>query len=202
MLKRLLFAVLCVTGVARADTDTPPVVNAIAPCVDPKMDASQSAKLSYRITETGTVENIKILQSSGDPRTDERIVACVAGWTYKPATHNGVPVAFTKTTDYHGGRIQEMTGDRRAFADLERDADRRCQKLYPVNRKFMDTTHPLSLVTVTRLQSGEVQTTITGSAGERADKNAMACLKEIVKDHEDLPAVFTRTIAVDWSHRR
>ena len=202
MLKRLLFAVLCATGAARADTDTLPVVNAIPPCFHPHMDSSQSVKLSYRITETGTVENIEVVRSSGDPHVDEGVVAFVAQWTYKPATHNGVPVAFTKKTDYHGGRIEEMTGDRKAFAALERDADKRCQKLFPVNYNFMDTTHTLSLVTVARLPSGEVQTTITGSAGERADKNAMACLKTIVKEHDDLPAVFTRTIAVDWSHRR
>jgi TonB family protein len=202
MLKRLLFAVLCATGAARADTDTPPVLNAIPPCVDPRMDASQSVKLSYRITETGVVENITITQSSGDPRVDERVVACVAHWTYRPATHNGVAVAVPKIFTYHGARIEDLTGDRKAFADLERDADKRCQKLYPVKREFLDTAHTLSLVAIARLPSGEVQTTIEGSAGERADKNAMACLKDIVKNHDDLPATFKRTIAVDWSHRR
>ncbi len=202
MLKRLLFAVLCATGAARADTDTMAVVDAMPACVDPNMDVSQSVKLSYRVTATGAVEDIKVIQSSGDPRADERVVSCVAHWIYKPATHNGVPVAVTRTTDYHGARIEEMTGDRKAFAELERDADKRCQKLYPLKREFMDTAHTLSLVIITRLPSGEVQTAIAGSAGERADKNAMACLKDIVKDHENLPATFARTIAVDWSHRR
>lgn len=201
MLKRLLFAILCATGAARAE-NTPAVVSAMPSCIDPRMEASQSVKLTYRVTETGTVEDVKVVQSSGDPRVDERVVACVSGWTYKPATRDGVPVAVSRTTSYHGGRIEDMSGDRKAFADLERDADKRCQKLYPVRREFLDTSHLLSLVIVARLPSGDVQTAIAGSAGERADKNAMACLKDIVKDHEDLPASFTRTIAVDWSHRR
>jgi len=53
-----------------------------------------------------------------------------------------------------------------------------------------------------RNEAGEVQTIVSQSASERADKNAMACLKDILKDHDDLPATFSRGIAVDWSHGR
>ncbi len=152
------------------------------------------------VSETGTVSDAHVTKSSGNSRSDERLIQCVLRQTYKPATHNGVPVASPFYWEPHEAYLQELTGTPHAFAEMEHDIDHRCHKLYPVDRRFFIASNPISMVTVTRLESGEVQTAITQSAGEKADKNAIRCVQDILKDHQDLPAVFARTFTVDWFH--
>lgn len=202
MLKRVLFACLLAMGAAHAGTDTRPVLIGWHDCTMPRTGDPKKIKLAIEITETGKVQNVRVVETSGDSHVDELAANCVSGWTYKPATHDGVPVAHKMTTEYHWGRVEDLEGNAKAFAKLERDADRRCHRLYPVNASFLPPGQAVSLVSVARLPSGEVQTTIAGSAGETADKHAVDCLLDLVKDHDDLPPVFARTIAVDWSHKR
>lgn len=204
MLKRLMVACLCLTGAARADTDTPPVLTGIHECRLPRLGEVQSVKLAFLVTETGTVEDVNVVQTSGNPQGDRIAAECIAGWTYKPATHNGVPVSRAVVYTYHWGAIVDMTGDEKAFAELERDVDRRCPELYPVNRAFLATRYAVTMVTLARLPSGELQTAIVGSAGETADKQAVACVKDLVTEsgHADLPAVFSRTLTIKWSRGR
>jgi TonB family protein len=205
MLKRIALALLCATAAtsaAAADTDTKPVLAGIKECsTPPRVPDSGAVKLSFRVTETGAVEDVRVETSSGNADSDARAAKCVAGNTYHPATHNGVPVAAPMVFNYHWGRVEEMTGDKRAFAALERDADRRCHKLFPIDRRFDLPGQPITLVGIARLPSGEIQTKIIQSAGPKPDANAVKCMLEIVHDHDDLPATFVRTISIDWSHR-
>jgi TonB family protein len=201
MLKRIALALLCATGVARADTDTKPVLAGIKECAAPRTPASGAVSLVFKVTEAGTVEDVRVEKSSGDAGSDERAAKCVAGYTYHPATHNGVPVAAQTVFHYHWGYIPDMEGDAKAYAVLERDAEHRCHKLFPVDRRLDLPGQPITLVEVARLASGEVQTKIVQSAGPKADANAIKCMAEIVKDHTDLPATFARTLSIDWSHR-
>jgi TonB family protein len=203
MLNRMTLALACAivaAGAAYADTDTKPVLTGLKECDPPRVPEGGQVKLAFKVTETGAVVDVKIAVSSGDAGSDERAAKCVAKYIYTPATHNGVAVAAFTTFDYHWGRLADMTGERKAFARLERDADRRCQRLYPIDKHFDLTGQPITLVAVARLPSGEVQTKIVQSAGSKADANATKCVVHLIADHEDLPAVFTRTISVDWSH--
>ncbi len=59
-----------------------------APATRPKA----GPKLKYVITADGTVKNIEIAISSGDPSLDKAAVACATRWKYKPARLNGRPV--------------------------------------------------------------------------------------------------------------
>jgi TonB family protein len=200
MLKRVLLASVLAAGAAHAE-DTKPMLQSISECDMPYHFEPQEVKLAFTVTETGTVADIRVVQSSGNAEADERVEKCVSKYTYKPATHDGAPVAHPETFTFHSALIEDIEGERKAYALLERDADRRCHKLYPIDRNFFDSTRPISLVVVTRQTPGEVQMTVTQSAGEKADRNAIACLKELLKDHNDLPASFSRAIAIDWLHR-
>ena len=204
MLKRTLLAFALAAGAAHADTvtDTAPMLQGIHECDRPGPIDKLEVKLAFTVTETGAITDMHVVASNGSADDNARVMKCVALYTYKPATHNGVPVARSTKFIFHSAPIEEMEGDHRAFALLERDADRRCHKLYPIDRKLTYLAQPISLVVVNRSASGDVEMTISQSAGEKMDKNAMACLKDILKDHDDLPATFSRVIAVDWSHRR
>ncbi len=201
MLKRVLMLTVLAAAAAHAETVTAPMLQGIHECDRPGRGEARELKLAFTVTETGTVQDIRIVQSSGDASEDERAKQCVAQFTFKPATRDGVPVAHPWGIAFHWGHQRDAAGDHRAFSRLERDADRRCHKLYPVDATFLNQAQPISLVVITRLPSGEVQMLVTQSAGDRADKNAVACLKAILPDHEDLPASFSRGIAINWSHR-
>jgi len=202
MLKRTLLAFVLAAGAAHAEADTKPMLQGIHECDPPGLADNQEVKLAFTVTESGAITDMHVVQSSGSADADERVMKCVARYTYKPATHNGVPVAHPTDFIFHWARAADLEGVRKAFALLERDADRRCHKLYPIDRKLTALTQPISLIVVSRNEAGEVQTIVSQSASERADKNAMACLKDILRDHHDLPATFSRGIAVDWSHGR
>lgn len=207
MLKTISYALagalLVAANAAAADVDTKPQFAGLKECDAPTVPSEGHAKFEFKVTAAGTVEDMKVVQSSGNPDSDAKAAKCVAGYTFKPATHNGVPVDGVGHFSFNfGTRIADMEdGPRKAFHVLERDADRRCQKLYPINVKFDLTGQPISLVTIARLKSGEIQTKIMQSAGETADAHAVKCLTELVRGHDDLPAEFVRTISIDWSHR-
>ena len=202
MLKRALIAFVLPAGAAHADTYTAPMLQAIHECTPPGFADPQDVKLAFTVTETGAITDMHVVHSSGNADADERVMACVAQYTFKPATHNGVPVARPDDFIFHWARVADLEGDDKAFARLERDVDRRCHKLYPIDRNLYDLTQPISLVVVSRDATGEVKMAVSQSAGEKADRNAIACLKDILKDHDDLPVAFSRGVAIDWSHRR
>ncbi|MDR3526861.1 MAG: TonB family protein [Rhizomicrobium sp.] len=199
MLKRTLFACLLATGAAQA-ADTPPMLLGHHECIAPPQVGRQEAKVGFTITESGAITDMHIIESSGSADADARVMKCIEGYSYKPATHNGIAVAAPFHENYRWARLRDMEGDRHAFGEFERDIDHRCHKLYPVDRRFFVASQPLSLVNVTRLEGGEVHTSIVQSAGEKADKNAIRCIEDILKDHSDLPAVFSRSFQIDWWH--
>jgi len=206
MLKRIALALLfasavVATSAAAADVDTKPVLAGIKECDAPRTPASGAVDLIFTVTETGTVTDVRVTKSSGDEGSDARAAKCVAAYSYHPATRNGVAVAAQTVFKYHWGYIPEMEGEHKAFAVLERDADRRCHKLYPIDRRFDLPGQPITLIAVARLASGEIQTKIMQSAGPKPDAQAAKCVLEIIKDHDDLPATFVRTLSINWSHR-
>jgi len=48
--------------------------------------------LAFKITPQGSVEDITVRQSSGNPELDAAAVACASRWQYRPAMKNGAPV--------------------------------------------------------------------------------------------------------------
>jgi TonB family protein len=203
MLKRTLF--LCslaslAVGAAYADSDTKPVEIGRHECTLSHTSDPMKVDLGYTITAMGKVTDVRVLHSSGNTSADERFVDCVAGKTYTPATHNGVAVDYPTHTVIHWGRVEDLEGSQKAFAILERDADRRCHKLYPIDRRFMNPTRIISRITISRQDGGEMQFAVTQSAGEKQDSNAVRCLKEILNDHDDLPSTFARDFEVNWAH--
>ncbi len=51
--------------------------------------AEGTVKLKVLVTESGTVAEVKVVQSSGDRRLDAAAVEFVKGWRYKPAAQDG-----------------------------------------------------------------------------------------------------------------
>lgn len=207
MLKRMCLALACagvfVTGAALADTH--PKLAGIKECDNaPHSPKDGLVKLLVKVTAAGTVEDVSVAESSGDAAADQRAAKCVAAYSWTPATHNGTPVDGVVHFTYGiGAPLNEMAeGPRKAFHVLERDADRRCPKLFPIDPRVDLGNQPITLVTVARLKSGEIQTKVMQSAGEKADANAVKCVTKLVAEHDDLPAEFARTIAVNWSHRQ
>lgn len=47
--------------------------------------------LSFLVTETGTVEDVKVVDSAGEV-IDEVVVEAVEDWKYRPALIRGTPV--------------------------------------------------------------------------------------------------------------
>ena len=201
MFKRTLFACVFAAGAAHA-ADTPPMLSEMKECPQPPLVGRQEAKVAFTVTEAGAITDMHVVESSGSADADERVMKCVASYSFRPATHDGVAVAAPYHFPYHWGRLQDMEGEQHAYAELERDADHRCHKLYPLDRRFFSETQPISLVVISRQEQGDVQMAISQSAGEKADRNAIRCLQDILKAHDDLPAQFARTISINWSHRR
>jgi TonB family protein len=189
MLKYVLLASVCLMGAAWAESDTAPVLTGYKEC-------------SMRITAEGTVAGAEIVESSGDTKYDQAAVECVSRWTYKPATHDGKPVEHQVVFAF-GTHLEGSPEDHKPFNSLKRDIDRRCHKLYPVKPYDLKPGHNISLVTVARLPSGEIQAQVTQSAGERPDKQAVACVKALIADpdHADLPPTFAHTFEVRWEQR-
>lgn len=57
-----------------------------------RLHETGTAVLAFRITTSGTVRDIAIVQSTGSPRLDLASVMCATHWTYRPATVNGQKV--------------------------------------------------------------------------------------------------------------
>lgn len=203
MLKYALLAGVCLMGAASADADTVPVLNGFKECSLPRVSDAERLRYSMRITAEGKVADAKIVQSSGDAHYDEAVLACISSWTYKPATHNGQPVEYVAANRTF---VMVWENDEKAHQPIGRlkyDIDHRCHKLYPVKAYDLKPGHNIALVNVTRLPSGEVQTEVTQSAGTKADKQAVTCIKALVADpdHADLPSTFSHTFEVRWEQR-
>lgn len=199
MLKKLFLTALLLSTSAYA-ADTRPTLATIKECTPPKGSDPIAVKVGFTVQPDGKLTDMHVITSSGNTDVDEHVMKCVAGYVFKPATHDGVAVAAPDTFEFHQARLEDMTGDRYAFGKLERDADRRCHKLFPINRNFL-TGNTISLVGVHRKEGGAYQLAILQSANATLDEKAIACLNKILPDHEELPATFTRAISVDWSHR-
>lgn len=202
MLKYAFIAGACLMAAAHADADTAPVMLGHADCGLPQVTAENNVRMRVHITAEGTVDGVKVLESSGKPELDETIVKCVSSYKFQPATHNGTAVAYETTRVFH--TMREETWNKLAgFSAVEYDLNKRCHKLYPVKAVDLPPGRTSSMVTVSRDQAGEVRVEVTGTAGAIANKQAVACVKDILKDsaHADLPASFTRTFEVRWSPR-
>lgn len=55
-------------------------------------NAQGTARLSFDVGVDGTVQNLKIAQSSGDASLDQAAITCASSWRYTPAMQNGQPV--------------------------------------------------------------------------------------------------------------
>jgi TonB family protein len=203
MLKRVSLALACAAVFTTAAlADTSPVMAGLRECDLPTVPEGGHVRFEFKVSAAGVVSDVKVLESSGNAGSDARAAKCVASYTWKPATHDGQPVdGIGHYALNFGARIQDLEGAERAFMLLERDADRRCHKLFPIDRRFDLPGQPITLVAVARLASGEVQTKIMQSAGAKADANATKCMLQLVGDRTDLPTTFVRTFSVDWSHR-
>ncbi len=49
-----------------------------------------TTSLAFQVRADGTVDGVKVAQSSGSDRLDEAAVECVAKWHYRPAIKDGV----------------------------------------------------------------------------------------------------------------
>jgi len=79
--------------------DNPPriIKRAVLAIVDP---ATGTATVEVDIDTDGTVMDVKLLQSSGDPAVDQAALDAARASTFAPATVNGLPVHGTLTIDY------------------------------------------------------------------------------------------------------
>ncbi len=67
----------------------------------PKAAVAQHAqgvvKLAFTVAIDGSVQDMAIAQSSGSDILDQAALECARAWIYKPATHDGQPVAVPWT---------------------------------------------------------------------------------------------------------
>lgn len=187
-----------------APGDELPVATGVAECEIYKTRVPKTATVSYRINPRGTVDTIKIVESSGSDYADKTATDCVATWKYKPATHNGVPTAYNGMVRFNWGqRISDLTGDAKARARFFRAVAWRCHTIYGVNWRFLSSEKHVTVLTLTRLPSGELKTAIDTSIGEETDKHAIQCVTDLANssEHADLPAIFALKIVIDWAPR-
>lgn len=88
--------------VALAAPYEPPVAVS-TPAVDPEIFGAYAGNargvdVQFTIEENGSVDDVKLLTSSGDAAVDASIVGAVSSWQFKPASDSdGKPVASSKT---------------------------------------------------------------------------------------------------------
>ncbi len=58
------------------------------------------AALQYCIDETGHVDHIAVIRSSGLPGYDAKLVKAVGNWTHKPYLDEGKPVAVCSSVHF------------------------------------------------------------------------------------------------------
>ncbi len=49
--------------------------------------------LAFTVTADGTIQDLRIQNSSGYPELDQAALTCARNWRYKPATQDGTPLA-------------------------------------------------------------------------------------------------------------
>lgn len=220
----LRFGVLLLLGMASAalaqtaaPADRAPVPKATHTCsADALGVLPNPVEIAFRIAADGTVVQTAILQTSGSASADQAAVTCVKAWTYEPAMRGGTPVEWvarvtlqsseSRGTFLYDERRQNTTmanvtpAMAKAFDRLIRDAQSRCQLLYPVFLEGSESPKARNRVVAKRFADGRVETSISMSSPEpKADERARQCVAYLIGRHDDLPPVFAVEIEIDWA---
>lgn len=105
VLRCITLSALVAAGSVTAALAAPyePPVAMSTPAVDPGVlgayaGNARGVDVQFTIEENGSVDDVKLLTSSGDAAVDASIVGAVSSWQFKPASDsNGKPVASSKT---------------------------------------------------------------------------------------------------------
>ncbi|HEX4301554.1 MAG TPA: TonB family protein [Rhizomicrobium sp.] len=93
--------VLLLGAAAPADTSPVPLnshdISAFYPELSRRLSEEGEVYVRFTVGEDGTVSNATVVKSSGAERLDAAALAAVTTWRYKPAVHDGKPVAAVKT---------------------------------------------------------------------------------------------------------
>lgn len=81
---------------------TPPTLHGTpeVPCTDEirHMNFSGSATVTFSVTFRGDTENVQLVQSTGIPQLDQKVIETVKNYKFDPATHDDLPVPFPMVT--------------------------------------------------------------------------------------------------------
>lgn len=105
VLRCITLSALVAAGSVTAALAAPyePPVAVFTPAVDPGVFGAyvgnaRGVDVQFTIEENGSVDDVKLLTSSGDAAVDASIVGAVSSWQFKPASDSsGKPVASSKT---------------------------------------------------------------------------------------------------------
>jgi TonB family protein len=67
-------------------------------CENWHRNAPHGVTLSYSIEQDGSMKNISVLSSSGDPEIDKDAATCIMKWRFKPAMLNGRTIGVRVAT--------------------------------------------------------------------------------------------------------
>jgi len=123
-------------GVALAAATPPKAIETPAPQYPKEEEAAGHGgrvALKFKVTQTGTVESVEVVQSTGYPKLDEAALAAGRNWRFEPAKDDaGMPVAGEKTLALSfkvqgGSRIAdtcaELTSQVAAFRTQQPEGD-------------------------------------------------------------------------------
>lgn len=132
----IIFSLLCstafavpVASFAKPVADTPPVaIETSHLCMLPSAGnfAIWPTRASFTVAEDGSVKDVQIVEKSNVPALDDVAKICVSAWRYRPATHQGKPVAKVWQDAIHwsapSGAINPITVTNKPPSGLQQPA--------------------------------------------------------------------------------
>lgn len=188
MLLRVVLACLCLAVVARAEPVQTRVPNGLAAIGKPHIcdegyyppgavldNREGDARVSFIITDAGTVKDAQVYSSTGYADLDRATLACVKSWRYKPAMDVGKPVAVP----WRAQVSWRITGKENPYATAFwklRDEAWRCVQASPAAKELPPDFEGIAELYFRFPLIGDPEVRIVQSSGNAAlDKQLAAC---------------------------
>jgi len=136
------------------------------------LDILATVILSYRITTTGDVADVRVIESSGLREFDKAVANCVASWRYFPATRGGKPVEVQWKTHV----VWKNKGERPMPDLAERQRD--CVRAHPVSAAQLEGIDGTTQLSFGVSEGVVLSAAVTRSSGsDELDRAAAECVK-------------------------
>ena len=150
-----------------------------------------AAVVEFTITAEGKVKDPQILRTTGDDDLDQAGLSCASRWTYKPATHDGVPTEM---------RWQAMVSFRMG---PRTEPERPCRRYANITSTQIKSIGGVTKVSFRIMADGTVTAAevLRSSGSDTLDQAALRCIgdqrfdtrRAVISD-----AGVPKTVSVDW----